>query len=292
VSTSAACRHALAAFVIFVLAAPCSAAPAVEESRLTLGVFPGVESGQTESFQIVDRFIPFAKYLSAKVGSEVLLLPVKLPDAAMQRMAEGKSNYKLFFGPPVFAADAIRRAGFVPVVVEKDRIRATFVVRSASKLQTLKDIDPATRVAMPSPKLLLALLANETLSREGISLLPDARKHMSATEGVVQSLENDLTDVAVMRDRAAKKLLADQPGKYRAIGASIDAPGFALIAHRSVPETARNRLRQATLALNDDSSALGAEARAAVRTSPFVLCKEDEFAELQRVADRWLPRSK
>lgn len=291
-TNAAACRVRAACTVFFLAVAGLAsvAATAAEDSRLTLGVFPGVESGQAESFQILDRYLPLTKYLSARLGTEVLLLPVTLPDAAMQRMAEGKSSYKLFFGPPVFAADAIRRAGFAPVVVEKERIRAAFVVRAASRFQSVKDIGPDTRIGMPLPRLLLTLLANETLLREGISLGADARRHMTATEGVLMALENDLLDVAVMRDRAAKKLAGDHPGKYRIIGFSVEAPGFALVVHKTVPEPMRNKLRQVALALNDDASALAVDARGAIKTSSFVLCREDEFAELQRIAEAWRPR--
>jgi hypothetical protein len=67
--------------------------------RYTLGVFPGVESGQAKSFEIVDRYLPLAQHLTAKTGQQILLVPVKVPGVAMQHMVESGSAYKLFFGP-------------------------------------------------------------------------------------------------------------------------------------------------------------------------------------------------
>jgi ABC-type phosphate/phosphonate transport system substrate-binding protein len=254
-----------------------------QAERLIMGVFPGVESGQAESFEILDRYLPLAEYLTAKTGTKVLVLPVKIPGRAMQEMVEGGSVYKLFFGPPVFASEATQKAGFLPIVVEQERIRAVFIVKVESKLQNLGDFAETTRVAMPAPKLLLAILANETLARQKITLKPGGRQHISSTDGIVFALDNGIADVAVMRDRAAKKHMADNSSKYRVVGQSVDAPGFALIAHKSVSDTMRGKLRQAALALNKDGSPLAVEARAGLRTSPFVAGKDDEFEALQRM---------
>ena len=75
--------------------------------RIIMGVFPGVESGQAESAEILDRYMPLAEYLTAKTGIQVLVAPVKLPARAIKEMVEGRSIYKLFFGPPVFASEAM-----------------------------------------------------------------------------------------------------------------------------------------------------------------------------------------
>jgi ABC-type phosphate/phosphonate transport system substrate-binding protein len=264
---------------------------AAEPERLTLGVFPGVESGQAESFEILDRYLPLAKYLGTKVGAEVLLVPIKRPGNTMQRMAEGKSIYKLFFGPPVFASDAIKRADFVPLAVEQERIRAVFVVKAASSLKSVEDFVPSTRVAMPLPALLLSILANESLANRKLILEPTARKHISSNDGIIIALDSEIVDVAVIRDRAAKKLVAEKSG-YRVIGQTIDAPGFALIAHKSVAEPLRNKLRQAAIGLNSDPSPLAVEARSGLRTSPFVVGRDDDFAALQRMMETWASPNK
>jgi len=258
---------------------------AAETPKLTLGVFPGVESGQSESFEIMDRFLPLAHYLSSKIGAQVLLLPVRAPGAAMRSMVQGDTGYKLFFGPPVFASEAIKKAGFVPIAVEEERIRGVFVVKQDSKLRSLKDFSPATRIAMPSPTLLLSILANDTLVQQNIVLQPGARMHIAAAEGIVLALDNGIADVAVIRDRTAQKIVSAQPSRFRIVGQTVDAPGFALIAHKLVPEDMRVKLRRAALALNKDSSALAVEARTALKTSPFVAGREDEFLALQRMMD-------
>jgi ABC-type phosphate/phosphonate transport system substrate-binding protein len=255
--------------------------------RLIMGVFPGVESGQAESVEILDRYLPLADYLTAKTGIKVLVSPVKLPARAMKEMVEGRSIYKLFFGPPVFASEAIHKADYLPIVVEQERIRGFFVVKAESNLQSLKDFGETTRVAMPFPKLLLSILANETLAQQKVILKPDARRHMSSVDGIQLALDNGIVDVAVMRDRILKKALAEKPAAYRAVGQLVDAPGFALIAHKSVPDKLRAKVQQAALGLYEDGSAPAAEARAGLRTSPFVAGKSDEFQALQRMMTTW-----
>lgn len=260
-------------------------AVAAQPDRLTLGVYPGVESGLAESYQILDRYLPLAKYLSAKAGAEVLLVPVRVPDNVMQRIAEGKPSYKLFFGPPVFASDAIKKGDFVPVAVEQERIRGAFVVKSASRLKTIQDFGPGTRIAMPTQKLLLTILANESLTQQKIVLQPDARQYLGSTDGILHALDSGIVEVAVMRNQAATKLTTDKPNDYRIVGVTVDAPGFALIAHKSVSESVRSKVRDAVIALNGDASPLAAEARAGLTTSPLVAGRDDEFATLQRMME-------
>lgn len=264
------------------------ASPAgAQEQRLIMGVFPGVEQGQAEAYEIVDRFMPLAEYLTAKTGTKVLVLPVKIPARAMKQMVEGTSIYKLFYGPPVFASEAIEKAGFTPVVVEEERIQAVFVARADSRLQGLADFRDTTRVGMPPPKLLLAILANESLAQAKIALRPEARQHIASADSIFVALDNGMVDVVVMRDRVVRKLMVDKPSAYRIVGKTVDAPGFTLIAHKSVEEAMRSRVRQAALALNKDRSTQAIEVRATLRASPFVAGKDDEFEALQRMMATW-----
>ena len=254
-----------------------------QAERLTLGVFPGLDAA--ESFEILDRYLPLAQYLQAKSGAVVMLIPVRVPGAAIQRMIEDGTSYKLFFGPPVFAAEAIKKADFVTLAVEREKISGVFVVKAGSKLQTVRDVTPTTRVAMPSPKLLLAILALATLSQEKIVLQPEARRHLDSAEGMLLALDNGVVDVAVMRDRLGRKIAAEKPSDYRILGQTLEGPGFALIAHRSVSEPLRAKLRQAAIALNNDPSPLAVQTRARLRTSPFLPGQDGEFLALQRMMD-------
>jgi len=254
-----------------------------QAQRLTLGVFPGLDAA--ESFETLDRYLPFAQYLQAKSGAVVMLVPVRVPGAAIRRMIEDGKSYKLFFGPPVFAAEALKKADFVTIAMEREKIRGVFLVKVRSKLQTVRDITPSTHVAMPSPKLLLAILALATLSQEKIILQPDARRHLDSAEGMLLALENGVVDVAVMRDRLGQKIAAEKPSEYRILGQTLDGPGFALIAHRSVSEPLRAKLRRAAIALNDDPSPLAVQTRGRLRTSPFLPGQDGEFLALQKMMD-------
>jgi len=254
-----------------------------QAERLTLGVFPGLDAA--ESFETLDRYLPFAQYLQAKSGAVVMLIPVRVPGAAIQRMIEDGKSYKLFFGPPVFAAEALKKADFVTLAMEQEKIRGVFLVKARSKLQTVRDVTPSTHVAMPSPKLLLAILALATFAQEKIILQPEARRHLDSAEGMLLALENGVVDVAVMRDRVGQKIAAEKPSEYRILGQTLDGPGFALIAHRSVSEPLRAKLRQAAIALNNDPSPLAVQTRARLRTSPFLPGQDGEFLALQRMMD-------
>ena len=273
-------RSGALALTLVAAAEVCAQSP-----RLTMGVYPGVESGQ-ESFEVMERFLPLARYLSSKIGIQVLLVPVRVPSAAMRSMIQGDTSYQLFFGPPIFASQAIHKAGFVPIVVEEERIRGVFVAKQTSKLEGLKDFTPATSIVMPSPGLLLTILANETLTQQNITPAAGKRTYSDTAEGIVLALNNDIAEVAVMRDRTAQKLISSQqPPRFKIVGLTADAPGFGLIAHKAVSEDVRAKLRRAALGLNGDSAALAVEVRAGLRTSPFVASHSDDFAPLQRMME-------
>src|SRR2546423_1862624 len=174
-----------------------AAGASAQAERLTLGVFPGLDAA--ESFEILDRYMPLAQYLQAKSGAVVMLVPVRVPGAAIQRMIEDGKSYKLFFGPPVFAAEAIKKADFVTLAMEREKISGVFLVKTRSKLQTVRDVTPSTHVAMPSPKLLLAILALATLGQEKIVLQPDARRHLDSAEGMLLALDNGVVDGRAVR---------------------------------------------------------------------------------------------
>jgi len=148
-----------------------------------------------------------------------------------------------------------------------------------------EDRRPNTRVAMPSPKLLLAILALASLQQEKIVLQPQARHHLDSAEGMLLALNNGVVDVAVMRDRLGQKIPPEKPSVYRIVGQTLDGPGFALIAHRSVSEQLRGKLRQAAIALNSDPSPLAVQARERLRTSPFLPGKEGSSWPCQRMMD-------
>src|SRR5258708_11535739 len=139
-------------------------------------------------------------------------------------MIENGASYKLFFGPPVFAAEVIKRADLVGIAVEQERIGGVFVVKAASNLKSVQDFEPNTRVAMPSPKLLLAILALASLEQEKIVLQPQARHHLDSAEGMLLALNNGVVDVAVMRDRLGQNIATEQPYVYRIVAHTPDGP--------------------------------------------------------------------
>src|SRR5205814_10308808 len=96
-----------------------------QAERLTLGVFPGLDAA--ESYEVLDRYMPLAQYLQAKSGAVVMLIPVRVPGAALQRMIEDEKSYRLFYGPPVFAAEAIKKADFVPIAMEQENVAGVFL---------------------------------------------------------------------------------------------------------------------------------------------------------------------
>src|SRR5258708_15132448 len=147
-------------------------------------------------------------------------------------MIENGASYKLFFGPPVFAAEVIKKADFVTIAVEQERIRGVFVVKAASNLKSVQDFEPNTRVAMPSPKLLLAILALASLEQEKIVLHPQPPHHLDSAEGMLLALNNGAVDVAVMRDRLGQKIATEKPSVYRIQGLPLADPRPACIPHR------------------------------------------------------------
>ena len=252
----------------------------------TLAVFPGAESSAFGYFEMMDRYLPFAQFLTIETGSKINIVPIRIPDMAMKSLMKGK--YDLFFGPPVFAAKASSDAKYSVLTREEESIKAVFVVLKDSPIKSLQDLKASDTIATPPSHLLLSILTKETLSEKGMSA--DQAVPVSVNQSALLTALNAGTHkVAVLRDKAAQKLFSQEPGKYRIIGETIAAPGFTLIAGPNVDADFKTRLVAAVMRLQQSSKVLPGEAAAwkGLNVARFVDAKGADYVNLNKTMAHW-----
>lgn len=252
----------------------------------TMGVFPGAETTKTDIVPMMDTYLPLVRYLSRETGSAVKFVPVRIPKLALESMTQ-HNGYPLFFGPPVFAAQVIDK-GFEPIVIENARIRGAFVVAEKSPLKKVEDITSATRIGMPPPPLLLAVEARATLAKRGIAPKPEFLRYTTAQDVLLAGVSSGTSDVAVLRDRQADVVLKKNPGKFRIIGYTVDAPGFALVASKKLPNGFRDKVQKAMFLLNGDNlDPLAQGAKQALHGDQLIAANNDDFVHLSEMMKKY-----
>ena len=113
------------------------ALPAGAAERLLLGVNTGVPA-QDEQRDLTDKYKPLADYLGNALKRPVKLEVSQNLSASERRLK--KDAFDLFFGPPQVIAQAMKGAGYVPIVRYPGKIKAAFVVMDDSGIKSMADI--------------------------------------------------------------------------------------------------------------------------------------------------------
>jgi len=271
---------------VCLVALAVTTSPANAGEEYTLGVFPGTGSTETDLIQMMDIYLPMAQYLSKETGAKIKFVPVRIPSMAMKSMAD-RNGYSLFFGPPVFAAKLLEK-GYQPLVVEDAPIRGAFVVNAKSNLKKISDVNSNTKIATPPPELLLTIEARNTLEKLGVSLREKNMRYSASQDALLSEIAYGTSDIAVLRDIKASKVVADNPGKYRIIGYTESLPGFTLIGSKKLPADFLEKVRAAMVKLNNDNSSQNAqETKRALHGNAVVVAKAEDFKKLAALMKKY-----
>lgn len=264
----------LMTLLVILLATPASAA-----ERLLFGVNTGVPA-QDEQRDITDKYKPLADYLGM-----VLKRPVKLEVSQSLSASERrlkKDAFDVFLGPPQVIAQAMKSAGYVPVVRYPGKLRAAFVVMDASKIKSLSDTK-GKRLGLPDKESLAANLALAKLRFSRIT--PESYFseifHQRFQDATLSALLIGRVDVVAVTAGFAKKWVGDHPGS-RVIEESYEVPHFAFALREDLGEADSQRIRQALLDAPNT-----AEGRAMLekmgRKDGFIPASKDDYSPLIRL---------
>lgn len=212
---------------LFVLVAAVSilaASPSIaaKSGLLTISIFPGTTgAGGVDAPQLEKRYAPLMKYLrEAKVPT--VFLPAPSVDVAKSDLSGGVD---LVLAPIQIAAPALK-AGWTPLAVRADKIRAGIYVRADSDIKSTEDLS-GKRIALPDAKTLIAIEAKSVLTSAKIEAdlmeKPGDQKLLLRT-----ALELRQFDAVAVRDTVAGECLKAKT--CRLVIAHAGYPGFVLMA--------------------------------------------------------------
>lgn len=264
----------LMALLVMLLAIPAGAA-----ERLLFGVNTGVPA-QDEQRDITDKYKPLADYLGT-----VLKRPVKLEvsqnlSASERRLK--KDAFDVFLGPPQVIAQAMKSAGYVPIVRYPGKLKAAFVVMETSKINSLSDAK-GKRLGLPDKD---SLASNLALAKLRFSRMPPESHfseilHQRFQDATLNALLIGRVDVVAVTAGFAKKWVGEHPGS-RVIEESYEVPHFAFAVSEDMSEADSQRIRQVLLDAPNT-----AEGRAMLEKmghkDGFITTSKDDYSPLIRL---------
>lgn len=198
------------------------AAPASFAEILTISIFPGTTGqGGVDAPQLEARYAPLMSYLKSAKAPTVFL-PAPSIDVAKADIA---STIDMLIGPMPVAAPAFK-AGWTPLAVRSDKIRAAIYVRADSNIKNAADL-AGKRISLPDAKTLIAIEAKQVLAAAKIEA------KITETGGdqkllLKSALDLKQYDAVAVRDTVAKECLA--ANTCRQVAAHAGYPGFVLLA--------------------------------------------------------------
>lgn len=190
------------------------------------------------------KWAPFLDVIGSKSGLCFdLVIPGTIP-AFEKMLIEGRPDFA--FANPYHEVMAMRRQGYIPLVVDSKKLTGIIVVRKDSSLRTILDLD-GKDVAFPAPNAFAAsLLIRAELASRGVNIHANylqthangyravAMGQMTASGGVNNTFQRE--DIAL---KDSLRVLYET---------SAYAP-HPFIAHSRVQETIRNKVTLSILSL-------------------------------------------
>ncbi len=212
------------------------AARAADKPALVLGVFPYVTPVQLAQFHT-----PLKEHLAKQLGRPVTL--VTAPDymSFVERTREGQ--YDLIITAPHMGRLAETRDGYQRLAQTGHTVQGIFLAPRDSDIQRLEDLK-GKRVMIAQKVSIIYQMAEQLMRQKGLVpgqtvTIVETRTHNNAMHAPLRG-EADASVTGILLFRVLED---EQKKRLRVIGATEEAPGFLVMAHRrmSAPDVARIR---------------------------------------------------
>ena len=261
----------LLSLCLVALAAPLWAADSASSREYTVGVVP-----QFEQRKLFETWQPILSALEKRTGFRLKLIgSPKIPVFEKKFLA---GQYDFAYMNPYHLLKANDSQGYVPLVRDDSRmLKGVLVVAKDSPYEALSDLD-GSMIAFPSPNALGASL----LMRADL----DGQFNLKFIPRYVQTHSSVYLNVALGQTAAGggvlstlKKQPEDLQAHLRILYETQGIKPHPLSAHPRVPESDREKLRDAWLALA--STAQGQQLMARIPMFQSVSATMDDYTELR-----------
>lgn len=265
--------------LLIALLAMLLAIPAGASERLLFGVNTGVPA-QDEQRDLADKYKPLADYLGKALKRPVKLEVSQNLSASERRLK--KDAFDIFLGPPQVIAQAMKSAGYVPIVRYPGKLKAAFVAMEASKIKSLQDAK-GKRLGLPDKE---SLASNLAVAKLRFAKMPPESYfsevfHQRFQDATLNALLIGRVDVVAVTAGFAKKWVEEHPGA-RVIEESYEVPHFAFALREDLGDEDAQRIRQALLDAPNTSDGRAMLEKMG-RKDGYIATSKDDYSPLIRL---------
>ena len=220
--------------------------PLQAAETLKLGVFPYLSAAQ-----LIKQHKPLADYLSQQLDMNVTISSATDFPGFLRRTREGR--YDVVLTAPHMGALAIRRDGYQPLAVARNKLHAVIASNRNSDWTELRQLKNA-RIILPPKKAIISLLALDTLNDEGLNSDQLDIRYTQSHNNALQSVIMRRSDAAAFSSPTYQRYLDQGGNELRVLATSGDIPSNFLVANSDLDSGLTKRLRQALLEFDQTST--------------------------------------
>jgi hypothetical protein len=247
------------------------------EMHGTIAMFPGAASANLSNPQIMDRYLPFTQYLSKELNARLMLVPIEYGTPAFKSLKAGM--YAFFYGPPIFAAKSLDK--YEPLLRNDKGITAVVLVLSKSPYTSVTDFKAADKIGVPPAGLLQTVLAKGLLIEAGSKAKTESSAVISVSV-LADKCRSNFVQGFVVSSQELKGFMEKNPGEFRVIAKSAEAPGFTLIARKDIDPRLKRMVVNGVLKLQSEKDLSEENVRIwkGLNASNFVAARQTDYNEL------------
>jgi phosphonate transport system substrate-binding protein len=270
------CRRHLRAALSAILAIPAIAWSAEDSETLIFGVFPYLPTAQLEQL-----YAPVAADLSAATGREVQLRSRPSFDLFREELVQ--QRYDLIYIQPFTFEGVARQHGYDSIARPSAPLKAIFIVRSDSTIQSIEQLRGST-LSMPPKRAAVSLLGNETLRRHNLAPGNDLRviyqnNHAACLRAVLIRKTS-----ACVTARAPLEVLTARTGvHFRILDYSDEVPGATYAVHQRLPAAVRSSISGRIVNWHRTES--GRVLLDLLRITSFIYSSNEDYLPVRRILD-------
>lgn len=246
--------------ILVLLAAPVKASqPPGEAYRL--GVVPYLSTLRLEA-----AYAPIAAELASELDHPVDFRTASRFDIFRNNLASGA--YDLAIVPPVLYPAAVERYGYLPLLRVQEPLFAMIMVIEDGHIRRLEDLKGKLIMAPPVNGPVVGA-AKRRLAEIGIDPETEVRfEHSKTHSSCLQQVLLKNVDACLAPDFAQAAFEDSMHASLRVLLRTEAGPNRFLVAHRTLPEDIRDRIRQVILSWS--STEIGSKLFAGIKTRGFV----------------------
>ncbi len=216
------------------------------ESTYSVGWYTGVVDF-FEFRDILDRFLPMSNYLSKKIGRLVVTITDKYDVALVNDGLAGDMD--IIYTSTIMGAALVEK-GWRPVVGRTEDIVGVILTRIDVKMDSPEDM-VGKKIIAPFGATVTYNVKYALETKKLLSKLQYAEKNVNQKQ-LQEIIKDKRFDGIVIRNTLAKRLMKEQPGKYKIGFAADPGNGHVLFVSKGVSEGEVGVIKNALLALTPD----------------------------------------